>query len=87
MKAGVSVQRQVRAAAKSVAMERLRCKCRDRHIVCNFVEQGSAMDVFRRMFRGKVLEWVCFASLITIVSHVEVVAVPQQFLEIELKAQ
>ena len=46
MKAGVSVQRQVRAAAKSVAMERLPCKCRDRHIVRNFVEQGSAMDVF-----------------------------------------
>ena len=87
MKAGVSVQRQVRAAAKSVAMERLRCKCRDRHIVRNFVEQGTAMDVFRRMFRGKFPEWVCFASLITFVSHLEVVAVPQQFLEIELKAQ
>jgi len=86
VKAGVSVQRQVRAAAKSVAMERLPCKCRDRHIVR---KQGSVMDVFRMPLRerGKFPEWVSFASLITFVSHVEVVAVPQQFLEIELKAQ
>ena len=46
MKAGVSVQRQVRAAAKSVAKEELPCKSKDRRIARSFVEQGSAKDVF-----------------------------------------
>ena len=87
VKTGVSVQRQVRAAAKSVAKEGVPCKSKDRHIVRNLVKQGSAKDVLRMPLqeRGNS-KWLSFANLITFVSHVKVV-VPQQFMETELKAQ